>query len=166
MGKTKTADEILSEYSNRIQTYHIDLHRDGKPEAYARERKGRNGFYNPKGELMREHRKDLLKSIAKEQKEELKNIRESGNEYYLSMTLTYYVPLPTTGNKTTKILQSNNILRPISRTGDLDNLDKFYLDTCHDILYDDDKRVIQIHAEKYYSDKPRVDISADYIIIK
>lgn len=164
--KKKTEAEIIEEYKSKQKTYHIELSRNGKPEAYARERKGRGGFYNPKGELMKEHRKDLLKSISKEQRDELQKIRESGNEYFLNITLIYYVPLPASGTKTTKLLQANNIIRPISRTGDLDNLDKFYLDTCHDILYDDDKRVVQIHAEKYYSDIPRVEISADYIIIE
>ena len=166
MAKKLNEQELIEEYKSRQKTYHVDLHRDGKPEAYARERKGRGGFYNPKGELMNQHRRDLLKSISREQRDELEKIRSSNGEYYVILKLTYYVPLPSSTTKTKRVLQLNNIMRPISRTGDLDNLDKFYLDTCHNILYDDDKRVIQIHAEKYYSETPRVEISADYIIIE
>ena len=154
----KTYDEILQEYRNRKSHYSVYLTRSGKPEAYARERKGRGGFYNPKGPLMIEHRKDLLKSITKQERDRLKEIISSDKEYYVSLTLKYYVPVPKTDSKIKQLLKLNDEILPISRTGDLDNLDKFYLDTCHDILYDDDKRVIRISAEKHYSIDPRVEI--------
>lgn len=158
-------NNILEEYKNRKRYLSVYLIRSGKPEAYARERKGRGGFYNPKGQLMLEHRKDLLKSISKQERDTLKELISSDKEYYVELTLKYYVPVPKTDSKKNQILKLNDILLPISRTGDLDNLDKFYLDTCHDVLYDDDKRVVRISAEKHYSIDPRVEITANFTII-
>jgi Holliday junction resolvase RusA-like endonuclease len=158
-------NNIIEEYKNRKRYLSVYLTRSGKPEAYARERKGRGGFYNPKGQLMLEHRKDLLKSISKQERDTLKELISSDKEYYVELTLKYYVPVPKTDSKKLQTLKLNDILLPISRTGDLDNLDKFYLDTCHDVLYDDDKRVVRISAEKHYSIDPRVEITANFTII-
>jgi hypothetical protein len=78
----KSYDEILQEYRNRKSHFSVYLTRSGKPEAYARERKGRGGFYNPKGPLMLEHRKDLLKSITKQERDRLKEIISSDKRDY------------------------------------------------------------------------------------
>ncbi|MGJ0429600.1 RusA family crossover junction endodeoxyribonuclease [Methylobacter sp.] len=40
---------------------------------------------------------------------------------------------------------------------DLSNLIKFYEDVCTGILYDDDKQIIKIVAEKNYDDYPRTE---------
>lgn len=162
----KTDNDIIEEFNNKKTHYIVKLYREGKPEAYARERKGRGGFYNPKGDKMIEQRKEFLKSITKEEREKLKSIRESDKEYYIELELTYYIPIPKTDSKIKKFLKESGCILPTSRTGDLDNLDKFYLDTCHDILYDDDKRVVSISAKKFYSEKPRVYITANYTIIE
>lgn len=41
---------------------------------------------------------------------------------------------------------------------DLDNLVKFFLDSAHGILYDDDKIIAEIIAKKLYAKKPRTEI--------
>ena len=46
----------------------------------------------------------------------------------------------------------------------VDNYIKLILDVLHDVVYDDDKNVVGITAEKYYSTDPRIelDIKIEY----
>ena len=41
---------------------------------------------------------------------------------------------------------------------DLDNLAKIILDSLNGIAFDDDKQVVKLEVEKYYSDRPRAEI--------
>lgn len=42
---------------------------------------------------------------------------------------------------------------------DLDNMIKFYLDVAIGVIYEDDKQVVKITAEKVYSKEPRTEIT-------
>ena len=54
-------------------------------------------------------------------------------------------------------------IRP-NKTPDLDNYTKLALDALNDILWEDDRYIIEIHATKYYSTtQPRLDITLDTI---
>lgn len=44
---------------------------------------------------------------------------------------------------------------------DLDNLVKFYLDVAIGVLYEDDKQVVKITADKMYSVEPRTEITIE-----
>lgn len=41
---------------------------------------------------------------------------------------------------------------------DIDNMVKFYLDCANGIVFDDDRQVVSIVANKYYSEKPRTEM--------
>ena len=65
----------------------------------------------------------------------------------LHITINFFMKKPKKGNK------HFHSSRP-----DLDNLIKFILDVCNDVLYKDDAQIAQICSEKIYDDEPRTEI--------
>ena len=49
---------------------------------------------------------------------------------------------------------------------ELNNFDKFLLDSLHEVLYDDDKHVVKIKSEKRYDFEPRTELTARITKIK
>ena len=45
---------------------------------------------------------------------------------------------------------STHVFQPFPRRKDLDNLVKFVMDACHDVLYDNDNVIVRIVAEKSF----------------
>ncbi|MDX1532822.1 MAG: RusA family crossover junction endodeoxyribonuclease [Nitrosopumilaceae archaeon] len=48
---------------------------------------------------------------------------------------------------------------------DLDNMIKYYLDIMNGIVYDDDKLVVKLSADKIYDENPRVEIDIESIMV-
>lgn len=144
----------------------IDFSINGKPIPYARARAGRNGFYNPKAKEENEYKDKFKHQLTIEQYDQLKPLMEDENStYYVEICGKFYVPIPKADSKKVKEQKSSGILRPIIRNGDIDNYMKFVLDALHDVVYTDDKRVVSIKAEKYYSENPRSEINVIIHII-
>ena len=138
-----------------INIYEFSFVINRTPENYVRERKGKgNHFYNPKEEKMREYKIECLKQLTKEQKETINNVIKSGNHYEVSITATYYYPIPKGTSIKASALMEEGIISPTIRI-DLDNYDKFLLDSLHDVVYDDDKHVVGINSRKAYSLSPK-----------
>lgn len=73
-----------------------------------------------------------------------------------------YFPIPKSMNKVDQILAEQGWIRPISKP-DFDNLAKTYADMITSTLIYDDALIIDGRMEKYYSWKPRIEISIEYM---
>ena len=152
-------ESILSdecEYSFK----HIAFTLNRKPESYARERKGRGKhFYNPKATIMEECRSDLLEQMSKEDYDFTRNIiSDENNDYTVDLDIIYYLPIPKATSIADTIRMIHGVIIPTTRP-DLDNYNKFLLDVLHDVVYDDDKRVVTSKEMKRYSTEPRTDFT-------
>lgn len=67
----------------------------------------------------------------------------------------YCKPPKTSKKKMTAML--NGTIRPTKKP-DCDNVAKIILDALNNIAYDDDKNIVELRIEKYYSDNPRVEV--------
>lgn len=63
------------------------------------------------------------------------------------------IPKSTSKRKRTEML--SDIIRP-AKTPDCDNIAKIILDSLNGIAYKDDKQIVLLTVEKFYSDNPRV----------
>ena len=52
------------------------------------------------------------------------------------------------------------------KTPDIDNYDKFIIDCLHNLVYDNDKRLIYINSSKKYSLHPRTELSVSILELK
>ena len=73
-----------------------------------------------------------------------------------------YLPTPNSMSIEDKILAEMGYIRPISKP-DFDNVAKTYADMIQDSLILDDALIITGISEKYYSIKPRIEISIKYM---
>ena len=49
---------------------------------------------------------------------------------------------------------------------DIDNYQKLLLDAMHDVIYEDDSRVVLMEGQKFFSINPRIEIKAEIEIRK
>ena len=81
----------------------------------------------------------------------------SGKHVPIKVHLKFYIPLLKSFNKTKRNMALNGFLRPPTRP-DIDNYIKGTLDGLNGVFWEDDGQIVEIHAGKYYSDKPRIEI--------
>ncbi len=74
---------------------------------------------------------------------------------YVSAIIICYYPIPESFNYKKKSQARDGILRP-DKKPDSDNIAKIILDSLNNIAYDDDKQVVDLEVQKWYSDEPRV----------
>ena len=84
--------------------------------------------------------------------------------------LDLYIKTPPSFTKTQKMLAEMKLLRPWTHTGDIDNFDKTYLDSIqgnmkrgHKGIMFDDCLVYELDSKKYYSMRPRVEMTIIYM---
>jgi Holliday junction resolvase RusA-like endonuclease len=95
-----------------------------------------------------------------------KLVRFYFNEKYLNMSLTgeikihvkAYFTIPKSLPKTKKQHMLMGLIRPVKKP-DWDNIGKIVTDALNDVAYHDDSQVVDAHVEKFYSDKPRVEVT-------
>ena len=151
-------NNILNKYN--INNYIFNLIIQGKPVQYLRPRKGGNHFYNPRGNLMAKTRQEIIENLDKDMYSQLQTfVSDPDKTYYVFLEIKYFIPIPKAMKKDLRELAEAGILR-VDKRPDIDNYDKHILDTLHDVFYDDDKRVVSMHCEKFYSDNPRTEIKA------
>ena len=78
-------------------------------------------------------------------------------ERQVVVNMKVYLPIPTSTSKKKQKQMLEGIIRPTKKP-DIDNVIKSVLDGLNGVAYEDDKQVIEIHAEKYYDLTPRVDV--------
>ena len=146
---------------------------NGDPQGKARPRFSRAGksvrAYTP---TTTQKYEELVRycAVSARQKEKVKPISAD-----MSISIKAYFKVPTSYSKKRKERCLNGEERP-SKKPDSDNIAKIVLDglnpkmkvdhvqhkaVCvHEGLYRDDKQVVSLKVDKYYSDKPRVEITA------
>ena len=75
----------------------------------------------------------------------------------VAVRLEFYMPIPTSWSKRKQGQARAGAIRPAVRP-DIDNLVKAVLDGLNETAYTDDKQIISLMAEKYYSDEPRTEV--------
>lgn len=73
-----------------------------------------------------------------------------------------YMPIPNDMNRQDKVLAELKLIRPISAP-DYDNITKTYCDMIQKHLLLNDSLVIEGRTRKFYSTKPRVELSISYL---
>ena len=116
---------------------------DQEPKAQKRHKFGRGFVYDPS----KKDKQALLPLIN----QHLKELDPAGP---LSVTLTFYMPIPKSYTKKKKALMQDETYAHTNKP-DIDNMVKFYLD-CFPF---DDKVIYKIKARKFYSPRSRVEIA-------
>lgn len=161
-------ESARSEYLSNLREISVELIHSEEPENYVRERyTGRgNRFYNAKEGVMKQIKAELRAMIPGSTKIELeKLIRNTDAVYYVHLEADFYLKTPTGDSIETTVLKEEKVIRPAIRP-DLDNYDKLLIDVLHDLVYDDDKRLVSIKSNKYYSMRPRTEIRVRIEVIE
>ena len=139
-----------------------------EPDNYVRERYTSRGkrFYNPKASIMETLKQEMKTQIPYEHKIYLeKLVRNKEAEYYVHLDFDFYVKIPKADSIKTTVLKEKKVIRP-AISPDIDNFNKLIMDSLHDVLYDDDKRIVAANSNKYYSINPRTEIRVRFEIYK
>ena len=160
-------DEATKKYLEGSTTIEINFTKHGQPENYVRERYTSRGnrFYNAKEALMKETAKELKQLISPENRIILdKLVVDPTADYYVEIEAVFYIKIPNADSIEKTVLKEKGVIRPVTRP-DLDNYDKYIIDTLHGVIYDDDKRVISIKTNKLYSINPRTELKIKIVIL-
>jgi len=76
----------------------------------------------------------------------------------LSVEIKFYRPIQKSLSKKERDRRLSGEHRPTIKP-DLDNYIKSALDGLNGVLWTDDARIVDLHAHKYYSDRPRIEIT-------
>lgn len=126
----------------------IKLTIPGEPCAKGRPRLGKWGTYTPEKTVNYEN---LVKQIyiSEHAGKKLKGA--------LHMTIKAYFKIPkSTPKKNISDMIGGKIVP--TKKPDIDNIIKIIGDALNGLTYDDDSQIVGVVAEKFYSDKPRVEI--------
>ena len=86
-----------------------------------------------------------------------------GEKFFLTgavqMTVNVYVEIAKSTPKKTREKMLTGELKPITRTGDLDNLFKAISDALNGVAYDDDSQIIDATIRKFYGEQARAEIT-------
>jgi len=122
------------------------------PKATPRPRSGKNGIFYVKGSS---DNKKFFKEFIKDKELEIINTP-------CKIECVSYLPISKSMNNVNKILAELGFIRPISKP-DWDNLAKAYCDMIQGYLLEDDALIIEGISKKYYSIKPRVEITIEWM---
>ena len=148
-------DEAVKEWADPKKYVEITLTYYGEPKAQARPRSSsQHGgfFYDPSKSL----KQWVLSQIVAQLPPNFKPIDDS-----LEVTMRFYRLMPKGGSKKDKILMELGVIRPSGRP-DIDNFIKLVQDALNKTLYTDDSNIVTLHAEKFYSCKPRVELDIKF----
>lgn len=121
----------------------------GEPKSKLRHRSTKSGkMYNPKQNL---HYETWVKECywIKNKQKSLKG--------QIKACIKAYFKIPKSISKKKKKLMIAEEIRPTKKP-DTDNIAKIVLDSLNTLAFDDDKQVVELNVEKYYSDNPRVEV--------
>lgn len=77
-------------------------------------------------------------------------------EGYLNVSIDFFFMAP---QSYSSIKRNSLIWFEYPTVSDLDNLAKFYLDCCNDLIFRDDRQIVELKCRKFYSTKPHVEIN-------
>lgn len=122
------------------------------PKATPRPRLGQRGVFYVKGA------KDNKKLFKKFINDSDINIITTPTKF----TCKSYFPIPSSMNQIEKVLAEIGLIRPISKP-DWDNVGKAYCDMLQGLILYDDSLIVEGVSKKYYSMKPRIEITISYM---
>lgn len=76
----------------------------------------------------------------------------------LKVRIDFYMPIPKSMSKADKQKAIEEELLP-SKKPDIDNLAKAVLDALNEVAYWDDKQIVKLRLNKWYSTEPRIEIT-------
>lgn len=155
--------QIISGYENETEKMQFNFVIKGKPVPYARARFARAGrfvhCYNPKASIEENYKVQMKSQLDKKTAAVLNALLANENsDYTAEVDGEFYVPISKSETIANSALQEAKLIRPAIRNGDIDNYMKLVLDAMHGVVYNDDKIVTSIKAEKFYSYDPRSEL--------
>lgn len=123
----------------------------GKPQGKARPRFSRKSgtVYTPKQTAQYE------KEIANEYK--LGGGTCFPIDVYVGVHIRAFFPVPKSWSKKAREMAEMKIIRPTSKP-DADNVGKVVLDALNGVAYEDDRQVVKLSIEKFYSEIPFISV--------
>lgn len=82
-------------------------------------------------------------------------------ETALQVSISAYFPIPESASKKAKAAMLVGGI-PHTKKPDIDNVIKAILDGMNGVVFKDDKQIIRLFGEKYYSDTPRVEVAVTF----
>lgn len=86
-----------------------------------------------------------------------------GEKFFLTgavqMTVNVHVAIAKSTPKKTREKMLTGEIKPITRTGDLDNLFKAISDALNGVAYDDDSQIIDATIRKFYGEQAKAEIT-------
>lgn len=82
----------------------------------------------------------------------------------LTVVIHVFLPIPVSLSKRKRDMALIGAIRPVARP-DIDNFIKAIFDSLNGICWIDDAQVVELHAAKMYSDKPRVVVRVEQTTI-
>jgi Holliday junction resolvase RusA-like endonuclease len=122
------------------------------PKATPRPRSGKNGVFYVKGA------KDNKKIFEKFMTNQDIDIITTPTKFYCNA----YFPIPSSMSAVEKVCAELGFIRPTSKP-DWDNVAKTYCDMCQGFLIYDDSLIVEGTTSKYYSVKPRIEVTISYM---
>lgn len=120
----------------------------GKPRGKGRPRTSRGVIYTPP--KTREYEQFIQQMYMLQAKGQ----RVDGP---FSVSVRAYYPIPKSASKAKRARMLSGETRPVVKP-DLDNVVKIVTDALNGLAYLDDNRMVEVQAEKFYSDDPRVEV--------
>lgn len=78
----------------------------------------------------------------------------------ITARITAYFPIPKSVSKKQRQAMLDGVI-PHTKKPDCDNIAKIILDSLNEVAYNDDKQIYRVTVEKWYSDRPRVEIELE-----
>lgn len=132
---------------------------EGKPQSKLRART----FYNT--------RMGKMQSVTPEKTKDYESLvrwsyAAAGGEYMgekvLECTINAFYPMPKAFSKAKRKAAILGQIRPQTKP-DLDNCIKIIFDALNGVCFYDDKQVVEIHAYKWYGERPRVEVTINEV---
>lgn len=79
-------------------------------------------------------------------------------EKVLQAEIIAYFAIPSSASKKKRAAMLSGDIRP-NKKPDLDNIAKVVLDSANGVLYSDDKQIVHLVVDKFYSENPRIELT-------
>lgn len=80
----------------------------------------------------------------------------------IKITAKFYRPIPVSASKKRRKLMEKGDILPQTKP-DVDNYFKGFTDALNGLIYEDDNQLVEIHAYKFYSNNPRIELEVEEI---
>ena len=121
----------------------------GPPTGKQRARSGKGHHYTPKKTVEYEKKVATLATLAMK-----------GTPPFIGPVKSYlvaYWPIPSSWPKTKKTMAVEGVIRP--GKPDADNIEKIIFDACSNVVFIDDKQIVEWGGKKLYSINPRIEVT-------